>query len=95
MNNLQEKIGYVVLGASIMLGGVAVTNEYTIEDATQIWRPIGDYETKFYQVLSNDEIVVVGFETTDPELVGREPQELFEEKLLESKQKSDEEIIEE
>lgn len=95
MDNLKEKIGYIVLGASISLGGVAVTNEYTIEDATHIWRPIGDYETKFYQILNNDEIVVVGFETTDPELVGREPQELFEEKLLESKQLSDEEIIEE
>jgi hypothetical protein len=95
MNNLKDKIGYVILGSMITLGGVAIPNEHTIEDATQIWRPIGDYETKFYQVLNNDEIVVVGFETTDPELVGRDPQELFEEKLLESKQLSDEEVIEE
>lgn len=87
--SLWQKIGYVAIGASLALGGDALNTDLTIEDATQVWTPDIDNRVKFYQKIDNGNVVLVGMETDNPEYLSRDIQELYNEKLLQSKEEND------
>lgn len=83
MNDNLKKAGYIVAGALLGFTGAGL-QEPTLEDATQVWRPVGDIENKFYMAEFNGEMRVVGFETKDDANLGKDPQRFYEEKLQET-----------
>lgn len=89
---MKKNIGLVILGAGVMFSGseLAGAPQYAIEDATQVVRLAGEYETVFYMVKERDDMVVVGYETTDPAKIGQDPREYYDEKVLEAKELPDE-----
>lgn len=82
MNNLQKILLTLIGGAMVYLVSIA---NYDIEDATQRWIPEGQSDVVFYLLKENDETVVVGFQSTNPEDENRNVQEFYEEMLLENR----------
>ncbi len=63
---------------------VSIAN-YDIEDATQKWTPEGQSEVSFYLLKENDEMIVVGFVSTNPEDEEKNVEEFYQEMLLENR----------
>jgi len=92
MNDNLKKAGYIVAGALLGFTGAGL-QEPTLEDATQVWRPVGDNENKFYMAEFGGEMRVVGFETKDDTNLGKDPQRFYEEKLLETQTLTENETL--
>jgi hypothetical protein len=86
-NNSYITISGIVI---VIIGALVLGNSgYDMEDTEQIWRPIADYDTRFYQVVQNDgDVVVVGYSTTDETKLDLDPQDFYEAKLIESQEMS-------
>lgn len=87
MNDLNKAIATLTIATSIFVGGsILLRDGYTMEDADQIWTPdLPISDIRFYQKKTNHGMIVVGYDSNNKNYEARDLDELYQEKLIESR----------